>query len=121
MIADPTNVTGSDVAVLPAGQPLPEPWYSTHRRTLQCDLCRDAVDALWLLSPHRPPDLGWGIDDGELCICRRCTEAIRPVTKPDQRHEPGVSMTTSTHGIATPTLHHNETRAAPATCTRPTC
>jgi hypothetical protein len=40
---------------------LPEPWYCDDRRSLTCDLCRDAVDELWLLSPHRPPDLRLGL------------------------------------------------------------
>jgi hypothetical protein len=69
---------GSNVAVLPPGAPLPEPWYCDVHPTLECSLCGHAVDALWLLSPHRPADLGWGLSDGELCICRRCAEAIRP-------------------------------------------
>jgi hypothetical protein len=81
MTGDPTYPPGCEVAVLSAGQPLPEPWYCDDRRSLTCDLCCDAVDALWLLSPHRPRDLGWGLDDSEVCICRRCAEAVRPVRK----------------------------------------
>jgi hypothetical protein len=82
MSDDHTYLPGCDVAVLSAGQPLPEPWYRNNHRSLTCDLCCDAVDALWLLSSHRPRDLYWGLDDGELCICRRCAEAVRPVRNP---------------------------------------
>jgi hypothetical protein len=85
MSGDPTYLPGCQVAALSAGQPPPKPWHCDDRRSLTCDLCRDAVDALWLLSPHRPPDLGWGLDDGELCICRRCAEAVRPVPKPSSQ------------------------------------
>ncbi len=62
--------------MLPPGDPLSDPWYSDG--SVECDLCGDAVDALWLLSPHRPPELGACLTEGELCICRRCAEAIRP-------------------------------------------
>jgi hypothetical protein len=81
MSDDPTDLPGCQVAVLSVGEPPPEPSYCDEARLLICDLCRDAVDALWLLSPHRPPDLGWGLADGELFICRRCADAVRPVPK----------------------------------------
>ena len=70
-------------AVLPPAHPLPEPWYSADHRGLACQLCGDDVDELWPLAdyPHDPDAV---LSPGELCVCRRCVEAIRPV----ERHHP---------------------------------
>jgi hypothetical protein len=82
MSADPGYVAGCDVAVVPAGQPLPEPWYRADRRSLECDLCRDAVDALWLLSPHRPPDLGRALPTANCASAGAAPKPSDPSRKP---------------------------------------
>jgi hypothetical protein len=65
------------VATIPPGRPLPTPWYSADHDALDCELCRDVVDELWPLLDY-PPDPDAALSPGELCVCRRCAEAVRP-------------------------------------------
>ena len=69
------------IALLRPGQPLPQPWFAVvDQPALTCDLCGGNVDELWPLADH-PVDLEVDLRDGELCVCRRCAEAIRPVRR----------------------------------------
>lgn len=65
------------IALLPPTAPLPEPWYATDQLALVCDLCLTVVDELWPLTDY-PADPAADLPPGELCVCRRCAEAVRP-------------------------------------------
>lgn len=65
------------IARWPHGVPLPEPWYSADCPELLCELDGRAGTELWPLI-HYPPHPDFGLVDGELLICRRCAEAVRP-------------------------------------------
>jgi hypothetical protein len=69
---------GNAVAALPQGAALHDPWYSDDRQSVECGLSGNATDALWPLSPHPLAAVDACPTDRELCICRRCAEAIRP-------------------------------------------
>lgn len=75
------------IATLSAAAVLPEPWYADTRATLDCELCGALAAELWPLG-HYPPDPDWDLDDGELCICRRCADAIRPPARPPHATTP---------------------------------
>jgi len=85
---DCTAAAPRAVASIPPGHPLPEPWYAADHRALDCDLCGDVVDELWPLADY-PADPDAALSPGELCVCRRCARAVRPVTRSrDTSHQP---------------------------------
>lgn len=76
------------MASIPPGHPLPQPWYSADRRELDCELCGEIVDELWPLLEY-PPDPDAALSPGELCVCRRCAQAVRPaVPASHPTHQP---------------------------------
>lgn len=68
------------IALLRPGPRLPEPWYVVDQLSLTCDLCLDDVDELWPLADY-PTDPASDLRPGEMCVCRRCADAVRPARR----------------------------------------
>ncbi len=68
------------IALLRPGRALPQPWFVVDQLALTCDLCTGDVDELWPLADY-PAEPDADLRDGELCVCRRCADAVRPVRR----------------------------------------